>query len=71
MITITITNFSDVLEKEKGWFVTNVVGTFVDLEARVEEIVIEKLREALLEEGIEAEIGRRSSINQTESRPRA
>jgi hypothetical protein len=54
MITITITNVQDIVEKRKGWFVASVVGAFVDLEARVEEIVMAKLRESLASEGIEA-----------------
>ena len=58
MITIKITNVDDVVEKQKGWFVANVVGVFVDLEARVEDIVIEKLRVALASEGVEAVIER-------------
>ncbi len=62
MITIAITNVQDVVEKQKGWFVANVVGAFVDLEARVEDIVIEKLREALRAEGVEAVIERRSAL---------
>ncbi len=60
MITIAITNAQDVVEKQKGWFIANVVGAFVDLEARVEEIVIEKLHEALRAEGVEAVIERRT-----------
>lgn len=58
MIKIKITNVEDVVETQKGWFVANVVGAFVDLEARVEEIVIEKLREALAREGVQAVIER-------------
>jgi hypothetical protein len=58
MITITITNVQDVVEKQKGWFVANVVGAFVDLEQKVEEIVIENLRVALAAEGIAAVIQR-------------
>ena len=61
MIAITITNVQDVVEKQKGWFVANVVGAFVDLEKRVEEVVIEKLREALAREGVEAVIERRDA----------
>ena len=61
MITINITNAHDVVEKQRGWFVANVVGAFVDLDARVEEIVIEKLREALASEGVEAVIERRGT----------
>ncbi|MDQ3340144.1 MAG: hypothetical protein M4D80_33725 [Myxococcota bacterium] len=56
MITITITNVSDVVEKSQGWFVANVVGAFVDLEARVEEIVMARIRETFASEGIEAVI---------------
>jgi hypothetical protein len=59
MITIKITNVEDVVEKQKGWFVASVVGAFIDLEARVEDVVIEKLRDALAREGVEAEIERR------------
>jgi hypothetical protein len=58
VITIKISNIDAVVEKNKGWFVANVVGAFVDLESRVEDIVIAKLREALSSEGIEAEIQR-------------
>lgn len=61
MITITITNVEDVVEKQKGWIVANVVGAFVDLEEKVEEIVIEKLRAALAAEGVEAVIERRGA----------
>jgi hypothetical protein len=59
MITIKITNVEDVVEKQKGWFVANVVGAFVDLEKRVEEVVIEKLRAALAAEGVQAVIEQR------------
>ncbi len=58
MITIKITNVEDVVEKKQGWFVANVVGAFVDLDARVEEVVIEKLRETFAKEGIQAVIQR-------------
>jgi len=60
MITIKITNVEDVVEKNKGWFVANVVGAFVDLEARVEDIIIEKLRASLVSEGVHAVIERTS-----------
>jgi hypothetical protein len=58
MITIKITNVDEVVSKQKGWFVANVVGALVDLEPRVEAIVMERLREALAKEGIEAVIER-------------
>ncbi len=56
MITIKITNVDEVVTKSKGWFVANVVGAVVDLEPRVEAIVIERLRESFRAEGIEAVI---------------
>ena len=58
LITIKITNIEAVVEKNKGWFVANVVGAFVDLEPRLELILIAKLREALWTEGVQAEIER-------------
>ena len=56
MITIKLTNVEEVVEKQKGWFVANVVGAFVELEPRVEAIVIERLRETFAKEGIQAVI---------------
>jgi hypothetical protein len=56
MITITITNVDDVVAKSEGWFVANVVGAFVDLESRVEAIVMDKLRASFASEGINAVI---------------
>jgi len=59
MITIKITNIEEIVEKQKGWFVANVVGSLVDLEPRVEEVVIEKLRASLAEQGVAAIVERR------------
>ena len=59
MITIKITNASEFVEKQKGWFVANVVGSIVDLEPRVEDVIIEKLRASLAEQGVQATIERR------------
>ncbi len=58
MITIKVTNLDDIVEKNKGWFVANVVGAFVDLESRVEDVIIEKLRASLASEGVHAVIER-------------
>ncbi len=58
MITIKITNIDEIVEKQKGWFVANVVGSLVDLEPKVEEVVMEKLRTSLAEEGITAIVER-------------
>jgi hypothetical protein len=61
VITIKITNVDHIVEKNKGWFVANVVGAFVDLESRVEEVIITKLRESLASEGVQAVIERAPS----------
>ncbi len=58
MITIKITNIEEIVEKQKGWFVANVVGSLVDLEPRVEDVVIEKLRASLAEQGVNAIVER-------------
>jgi hypothetical protein len=58
MITITITNVDEVVQKQKGWFVANVVGAVVDLEPKVEEVVMEKIRVALAEQGVDAIVER-------------
>ena len=58
MITIKITNVDAIVEKQKGWFIANVVGAVVDLGPRVEEIVMEKLRASFVEQGIEAVLDR-------------
>ncbi len=58
MITIKITNVETIVEKQKGWFVANLLGALVDLEPRVEAIIVARLRETFATEGIEAVIER-------------
>jgi hypothetical protein len=58
MITIQITNVSEIVEKQRGWFVANVVGAVVDMEPKVEDVIVEKLKLALSEQGIHAAIER-------------
>lgn len=62
MITIKITNVHEIVQAQKGWFVANVVGSVVDLEPRVEDVVVEKLRSALAEQGIVATIERVAAV---------
>ncbi len=54
MITITITNAEQIILEKKGWFVANVVGAVVDLEAQVEAVVAERVRNSLAREGVAA-----------------
>lgn len=58
MITIKITNIDDIVEKQKGWFVANVVGSVIDLRPKVEDVVIEKLQASFAEQGIVAVVER-------------
>ncbi len=61
MITIEITNAQHLVLEKKGWFVANIVGAFVDLDAQVETVVMEKLRSSLASEGVEAVVARVAS----------
>ncbi len=54
MITITITNAEQIVLEKKGWFVANVVGAVLDLEAQVEAVVAERVRDSLAREGVAA-----------------
>lgn len=63
MITIQITNAREIVEQQKGWFVANIVGSVIDLEPRVEQVVIEKLRESFAEQGITAVVERVDAQN--------
>jgi hypothetical protein len=58
MITIKISNIDDIVEKQKGWFVANVVGSVIDLRPKVEDVVIEKLLASFAEQGIVAVVER-------------
>ena len=58
MITIKITNAQQIVLEKKGWFVANVVGAVVDLDAQVEAIVIDRIRSSLISEGVVAIIER-------------
>ena len=54
MITIRITNAQQLVLEKKGWFMANVVGAVIDLEAQVEAIVAERVRASLASEGVAA-----------------
>lgn len=58
MITIKIKNAQHVVHEKRGWFVASVIGAFVDLDAQVETVVMEKLRASLESEGVDAIIER-------------
>ncbi len=54
MITIRITNAQQLILEKKGWFIANVVGAVLDLEAQVEAIVADRVRASLASEGVVA-----------------
>jgi len=63
MITIRITNAQQLILEKKGWFVANVVGAVLDLEAQVEAIVAERVRASLASEGVAAIVEQVGTVN--------
>jgi hypothetical protein len=56
MIVIEITNIDDLVKDQKGW-ITAKIGSYVaDLEAKVEEQVIEQILEGFEANGVKANI---------------
>lgn len=58
MITIRITNVEELVESQQGWLAAHVGGLVVDLEAKVEETVVEKIKEALAANHVRAVVER-------------
>lgn len=56
MITIKITNAHQVIKNEKGHLFSKIASYFVDLEAKVEKEIVEKLQEVFKQNNIEAVI---------------
>lgn len=56
MILIEVTNIDELVRKNKGR-VASVIGPFVtDVEAEVEKVIIEQLKEAFAKDGVQAKI---------------
>jgi hypothetical protein len=58
VITIDIKNADEVVRAKKGWFVAGLADLFLDLGAEVEEVVAQKVRETLAENGVVAVVER-------------
>ncbi|MDY3555233.1 hypothetical protein R5W24_004372 [Gemmata sp. JC717] len=58
MITIEIKNADEVVKAKKGWFVAGLADLLLDLDAEVEKVVAQKVREALAENGVVAVVER-------------
>ena len=56
LITIKIKNTQKIVEREKGVFVAHLASHFINLQQRVEEIVLDEIKKALEARGVEAEI---------------
>jgi len=54
LITIRITNTEEIVEKQSGWFAAHVGGVFVDLQDKVEAVVVERIKASLAAEGVDA-----------------
>lgn len=56
MILIEVTNVDELVRKNKGR-IASLIGSFVtDVEAEVEKVIIERLKEAFAEDGVQAKI---------------
>lgn len=58
MITIDIKNAEEVVKAKKGWFVAGLADLFLDLDAEVEKVVVQKVKETLAENGVVAVVER-------------
>jgi hypothetical protein len=58
MITVRITNPQEAVRRNKGWLVAKLGGLFANLEDRVESEVVERIRAALAEAGVDAVVER-------------
>lgn len=56
MITIKITNPKEIVKNERNWLLSKIAPFFVDVESRVEEALVEQLKEVFKEKNIQAVI---------------
>lgn len=56
MITIKITNPSDLVKREKGRIIAKFAPLFIDIQAKVEEVIAEEIRKAFKQNKIDAQI---------------
>jgi len=56
MITIKITNATELVEKEKNRFVARIAPFFIDVQKRVEQEIAREIKKALEERGVQAEV---------------
>jgi len=63
MIIIEITNVKEVVRAQRGWFSANVGPYFTDLEARVEQEVIDEILATFEARGVKANIVSASGIH--------
>lgn len=56
MITIKIENARDIVEQEKGRLVSRVAPLFMNVEKKVEQMIVAELAKVFVERNIEARI---------------
>jgi hypothetical protein len=56
MITIKIINHKEIVKNERNWLLSKIAPFFVDVESRVEEALVEQLKEVFKEKNIQAVI---------------
>lgn len=63
MIFIEITNIKEIVRRERGWISAKVGPYVTDLEARVEQEIVDEIVASFAERGVEATITSASGID--------
>lgn len=56
MITIKIINHKEIVKNERNWLLSKIAPFFVDVESKVEEALVEQLKDVFKERNIQAVI---------------
>ena len=54
MITIKITNTSEIIERERSWFIAKLAPYLFDVQSRIEKKIAEEIKKSLLAKNIQA-----------------
>lgn len=55
MITIKIKNADEIVKNEKSWVISKIVPYFIDVQLKVEEAIVDQLKEEFISKNISAE----------------
>jgi len=55
MITIKIKNADEIVKNEKSWVISKIVPYFIDVQLKVEEAIVDQLKEEFISKNISAD----------------